>query len=363
MSRSTIDSPYMEFSKLRSAARFNLATSGILNYRLADLPVSLDRLELHGPNDYGYGPLITRLAAQAKVAPENIVYVNGGTSLANHLAIAATTEPGDRVLIETPGYELLDTTARFLGVEVDHFERRFDDGYRLDPQEIERHLTPRTKLIILTNLHNPSGVLAGDTTLRQIAAVARHNLARVLVDEVYLDLCFDTARKPSFHLDPKTVVVTNSLTKAYGLSGLRCGWIIADPDLARRMWRIHDVYGATPVHVAELLSVIALDDLATIAARAQSLLEANRALLNQFLDSCGERLEVVRPEYGTVVFPRLRRGSVEKLVAALRDRHETSVVPGSFFGAPQHFRLGIGGDTDMTREGLSRLSQALREFA
>jgi aspartate/methionine/tyrosine aminotransferase len=155
-------------------------------------------------------------------------------------------------------------------------------------------------------------------------------------------------------------VVTNSLTKAYGLSGLRCGWILAEPELARRIWRINDVYGATPVHAAELLSVIALDNLPKIAARAQSLMQTNRVLLSRFLDSCTD-LEVVRPEFGTVAFPRVRRGTVENLFSLLRDKYEASFVPGSFFAAPQHLRIGVGGETAQVREGLDRLSRALQE--
>jgi aspartate/methionine/tyrosine aminotransferase len=361
MNRTTIYSPYMEFAKLRSSSRFNLATSGIMSYPLSELPVSLDQLEINGPTGYGYEPLIERLAAKNKVARECVVYINGGTSLANNIAIAGTTEAGDHVLAESPGYELLDTAARFLGLEVHHFERRFEGGFRLDPREVERRLTPRTRLIVITNLHNPSGVLADSDTLRQIGEIARSAGARVLVDEVYVDMAFKQTPPPSFHLDPKTFVVTNSLTKAYGLSGLRCGWILATPELAERLWRINDLYAASPVHAAELLSVIALDNLGKIAVRARTLLESNRALLNRFFDGCAE-LEVVRPEFGTVAFPRLRRGTVEKMCTLLRDKYEATVVPGSFFAAPQHFRIGIGGDTEMTREALDRLASALREI-
>jgi aspartate/methionine/tyrosine aminotransferase len=361
MNRTTIFSPYMEFAKLRSSSRFNLATSGIMSYALSELPVTIDQLEINGPDGYGYEPLIERLAAKNQVTPECVVYINGGTSLANNVAIAGTTETGDHVLTETPGYELLDTTARFLGLEVGHFQRRPEDGFRLDPREIERRLTPRTRLIIITNLHNPSGVLADNETLRQVGNIARRAGARVLVDEVYLDMAFERTPASSFHLDPKTFVVTNSLTKAYGLSGLRCGWILAEPALAKRLWRINDLYAANPVHAADLLSVIALENLAKIAARAKGLLEKNRALLHRFLDACAD-LETVRPEFGTVAFPRLRRGAVEQMCTVLRDKYEATVVPGKFFAAEQHFRVGVGGDTEMTREGLNRLASALREL-
>ena len=351
----------MEFAKLRSSSRFNLATSGIMNYPLSELPVTIDQLEINGPTAYGYVPLIEQLAVKNKVQQECVVYINGGTSLANNIAIAGATEAGDHVLAESPGYELLDTTAQFLGLQVDHFQRHFEDGYSLDVRDIERRLTPRTRLIVITNLHNPTGVLADNESLRQVGDLARRASARVLVDEVYLDMAFERTPPSSFHLDPKTFVVTNSLTKAYGLSGLRCGWILSEQALAERFWRINDLYAASPVHAAELISVVALQNLDKIAARAKKLLAENRAALDDFFNSCGE-LEVVRPEFGTIAFPRLRRGTAEKLFARLRDKYEATVVPGSFFGAPQHFRVGVGGDPEMTRQALFRLASALREL-
>ena len=354
-------SPYMEFAKLRSTSRYNLATSGILSYPLSELPVSIDQLEINGPTMYGYEPLIDRLAKKNGVACDSVTYVNGGTSLANNIAIAGTTEPGDHVLAELPGYELLDSTARFLGVELEHFERRFENGFQIDPADIRRKVTPRTRLILITNLHNPSGVLTDNETLREIGAIARKAGARVLVDEVYLDMAWEKTPASSFHLDPETFVVTNSLTKAYGLSGLRCGWILANATLAERFWRINDLYAASPVHMAELVSIVALDTLAKIGARAKALLAANRPLLDQLLESC-DAVDVVRAEFGTIAFPRLRRGDVEKIFELLRDRYETTVVPGTFFGAPQHFRVGVGGETEMTREGLKRLGGVLREL-
>ena len=153
-------------------------------------------------------------------------------------------------------------------------------------------------------------------------------------------------------------MVTNSLTKVYGLSGLRCGWILAEPDLARALWRLNDLFGVNAPHAVERLAVIAFQELGPIRERARRLLTANRPLLRGFLET-REDLEVVRPPWGTTAFPRLRRGSVEELAARLRSAYETSIVPGRFFGAEQHFRIGIGGETSMVREGLVRLGKAL----
>jgi aspartate/methionine/tyrosine aminotransferase len=352
-------SDYIEWAKTSSQARFNLATSGVMNYPLSELPVTLSDIEISGPSWYGYEPLQQALAAKCEVATENVVAAIG-TSMANYLAMATMLDPGNEVLIEQPAYDPLVSIAHYLGAEVKRFERRFEDGFRIDLNEIERHATNRTRLIVLTNLHNPSSVLIDAATLREIGELARRVGARVMVDEVYLEALFDEARPYAFHLGNE-FVTTSSLTKAYGLSGLRCGWILAEPELARRMWRLNDLFGNIPAHPAERLSVIALSNLDSIRNRARALVARNRVLLNQFLDSRDD-LETVRPPFGTVVFPRVKSGSVDKLVSVLRERYETSVVPGKFFEMQNHIRIGIGCDSEMLRSGLERLGSALDEL-
>jgi aspartate/methionine/tyrosine aminotransferase len=352
-------SEYMEWAKLHSAARFNLASSGVVEYPLADLPVGFKDLVLSGPGAYGWPPLLQRLAAKCGVSPDNVVAAMG-TSMANHLALAALAGPGDEVVIERPAYDPVVSVARYLGAEVRRFDRRAEDGFAVRPDQVASAVTPRTKAIVLTNLHNPSSALIDTATLRRIGAIAREAGARVLVDEVYLDSLFERTPPSSFHLDPGCFVVTSSLTKAYGLSGLRCGWVLADPDLARRMWRIDDLFAANPPHVAEQLSAIALDHLSAIAARAKALLETNRALMNAFLESRTD-LDLDRVEQGMTAFPRLKRGNVDDLCSRLRQRYETTVVPGRFFEMPDHFRVAIGCPTETLRQGLARLAAALDE--
>jgi len=131
--------------------------------------------------------------------------------------------------------------------------------------------------------------------------------------------------------------------------------------LSRHIWRLNDLFGATPVHVAELLSVIALDHLQAIAHRAGQLIETNRGTLREMLRNF-EHLELVVPEFGTTVFPRLTRGKVEDLCRLLSSDFETGISPGRFFERPDHFRVGLGGDPAMTREALSRLAAALETW-
>jgi aspartate/methionine/tyrosine aminotransferase len=356
--RGADSSAYMHWAKTQSRARFNLATSGLANLSLKELRVSLDDLEITGTTGYGYEPLINALANRYQVAPGNIVTA-AGTSFANHLAMAALIRAGDEVLLERPAYEPLLALAHYLGAEVKRFERPFADGFCISPGEIERKISNRTRLIVITNFHNPSGVHIDDKTLQQVGDIARGVNAHVLVDEVYLEMLFEKTPGTAFHLGNE-FVVTSSLTKAFGLSGLRCGWIFAAPDLAERMRRLNDLFAATPVHAGERLSVLALQQLNGIADRARSRLDTNREILNRFLDSRDD-LEAVRPSSGSIMFPRVK-GNAERLFKLLRQKYETTVVPGSFFETPSHFRIGLGGETEVLREGLRRLGAALGDL-
>jgi aspartate/methionine/tyrosine aminotransferase len=345
----------MHWAKTQSRARFNLATSGVGSFPLAELP-DLPALEICGDSTYGYAPLQRAIAAKCGVDPDCVV-AGAGTSMANHLAIASLIDPGDEVLIEQPAYELLVSTALFLGAEVKRFARSEENGYAVDPVAVRAALSPKTKLIVLTNLHNPSSALTPDSVLREVGDLARSVGAHVLVDEVYLDAVYENSPRTSLHLGNE-FIVTNSLTKVYGLSGLRCGWILAQPDLARAMWRLNDLFASIPAHPAEVLSVAALEHLDFIRARARRVVEADRALLAEFLDR-QPALSAPRTAWGTTAFVRLHSEPVDQFLTRLRRDYETTAVPGRFFEMPNHFRIGMGVNTEMFGEGLRRIGQAL----
>lgn len=354
-----MSSAYMQWAKTHLQARFTLSSSGLLNYPLSRLPVKPEDLELSGASYYGFAPLQQALAAKCEVAPDCVVAATG-TSMANHLIMAALVEPGDEVLIEHPTYELLISTAQYLGAEVKRFARPAENDFQIDLDELARSVTERTRLIVLTNLHNPTSTLTNEETLKQVGKIAREAGAYVLVDEVYLDALFDKAPRSAFHLG-EVFVTTNSLTKVYGLSGLRCGWILARPSLAAKLWHLNDLFGVIPAHPAELLSCVALEHLDEIGAHAGQLLELNKALLNSFY-ATRDDLDWQPHHAGTVSFPRLKHGSVDGLCALLAEKYETTVVPGRFFEMPQHFRIGIGCETTTLAEGLKRLGLALDEI-
>lgn len=359
-SRANERSLYMEWAKLHSAAKFNLATSGMTSLPLGELDVKIEQLEINGPSIYGYEPLLQAIA-QRYSTPQSCVVSAIGTSLANYLAVAAATEPGDEILIEQPAYDPLLGVARYLGLKIRRFQRPAEQDFAIDMNDLKRNLTPHTRLIVVTNMHNPSGVLCPDATLQEIAGLARQAGAFVLVDEVYREMLFESRPKTAFDIDRERFMVTSSLTKAYGLSGLRCGWVLAPPQLAERMWHIHDLHGATFTHPGELLSVIAMAKLSQITARMKSLLDKNRNILRHFLDSHPE-LECTWPEYGTIVFPRLRRGHAEIFCEMLRREFETAVAPGRFFECPERFRIGVGIPTEEVRAALEQLGKALERL-
>ena len=354
--RREIRSAYIEWAKLRSSARFNLAGSAVAPLPFEELHARIEDIQLNGPSGYGYAPLIDELAKKAGVPSDCVVHAQG-TSMANHLAMAALLEPGDEILVEEPTYEALLATAEYLGAKVRRFPRNFEMGFQLDPREVERRISPRTRMIVLTNLHNPSGVRTTDAKLKIVGEIARSLGAHVLVDEVYLEASFDAPWQTSFKLGPN-FIATSSLTKAYGLGGLRCGWIFATKQLAERMWRLNDLFGSMDAHPAERLSVLALKRLPEICVRSKRLLEANRALLKKFLESRTDIL-AIKPESGTIAFPFLASGHADAFCQLLRDKYETSVVPGRFFESPEHFRIGFGVETETLTQGLSRISDCL----
>jgi aspartate/methionine/tyrosine aminotransferase len=349
-------SDYMHWSKTQSRARFNLATSGVAPFPLRELPVELETLEINGDSSYGHAPLQRAIATHHGVDPECVVEA-AGTSMANHLAMAAILEAGDEVLIEHPAYGPILDVAQYLHANVKRFLRMKEISWAVDPQAILHCITPKTRLIVITNLHNPTSALTPNSVLRGIGDIARSIGALVLVDEVYLDAVYQRTPRTSFHLGPE-FVVTSSLTKVYGVSGLRCGWVLARPDLAWKMRRLNDLYSATAVYPGQLLAVAVFKHLNLLREKARRIVDADRKLLRDFLVR-QSALAAVWTDWGTTSFVGLRAGNADVFLERLRREFDTSVVPGRYFEMPDHFRIGMGVNTEIFAEGLDRIGRAL----
>jgi len=351
---------YMEWVKLKKPARYEIGGSGVVPVKIDELPEARETTDINDFNLYGYRPLLGEIAAHYEINPSQVVTTQG-TSMANYLAYASVVGHGDEVLVEKPAYEPLLSIPRLLGAKINRFGRPFRNGFKIDLDEIAAKLTPRTKLIVLTNMHNPSGVQTSNDVLSEIGKLARKVGAFVLVDEVYLDFLFENRPKSAVHLG-SNFLVTSSLTKVYGLDGLRCGWILASPKQSEIIWRLQDFFGVNGAIPAERASTAAFQHLDRFVERTRLILKSNRPLIDKFLSVHKDKLNCVLPDGGPVCFPRmLDRKDTKNFASELKSKHHTTIIPGHFFEMPQHFRLGFGGSTETLRGGLKQLAKALED--
>jgi len=388
--------PYLLWAKTRQPALIDLAGSNLLHCSLADLPGAREAVDLTAPNDNGYGVVKDAIGRHYGVDPARVVSANG-CSGANFLVTAALVGPADDVLIERPAYDPLIGAARLMGANIVRFERRAEDGFSVDPAAVRAALTPRTRLIVVTTPHNPSGVRIDEAMLGALADAAASAGAHVLVDEVYLDAaCLvagddfragagagadagagaggrATARASAAgagagatggsasaaRLDGP-IIVTSSLTKSYGLAGLRSGWAIApSAAIAERLRRTRDVVDNASTGPADRLAGLAWSMLPQLSARARTLLGGNVARARAFF-AAHPQLELAEAPACSVVFPRLAgRPGAEAFVEVMRERHGVALAPGRFFEAPTHFRISLAGDPDVLTDGLRHLGSYL----
>lgn len=348
-------SAYMEWSKSRPTPEIDLATSNLLACALEDVPGASAAVSLAGSSPDGWPPLVDAISARYGV-PSAHVSTAVGCSGANFLALAALLDAGDEVLIEQPGYDPLAAAATMLGARVTRFERRFDEGWRLDPDRIDRALTPRTRVVMISSPHNPSGVMTGTDQLLEIARLADRRGFTVVADEVYLDLAA-AGHPPAATLSP-AFVSTNSLTKAYGLASLRCGWALASPETTAKIRRARDVVDVWSPMPADRVSAVAFRHIERLAARARGIVDTNSPLVASFFDARDD-LECI-PSDATIAFPRFADGrDAGPFVERLFRENGVAVVPGRFFDSPSHFRISFGGGTAALEKGLAAIAACL----
>ena len=360
---SRFDAPYLQWATTRAPARLDLAGSAVAACTVDELEGARDALELTGENTGAYVPLVGAISARYGV-PEAGVTTAHGASGANFLVFAALLAPGDDVVVERPGYDALLGAPQILGARTIRFDRTFRDGFALDPDRVRRAITAQTRLVVITTPHNPSGVVASRDALEEVGRIAEANGAHVLVDEVYLDAADSGMQGGSSVIrtavaSGEVFISTSSLTKSYGLTGLRCGWILSSPAIADRVRNVRRVIDVAGSIVTDRLAALAFRQIDRLTSRARTLLHANHALVRASLRARPE-LEFIQPRGSTVVFPRIRGvDDSRRFTERLLDERDTAVVPGRFFDAPAHFRVGLGGTTETVRLGLAAIVAAL----
>lgn len=355
---------YLDWARrLYGTVRFDLATSGMPTVTLAELGVP-PATELDAAT--GTERLREAIAAYNAVAVAEAI-ASLGTSHALWLAYTSLAGPGDDVLVEEPAYEPLIRVAEGIGARIVRFTRDAHDHFALDPDRVARAMTPRTRVVSVTNLHNPSGVRASDDELRAVAHVAERGGAHLLVDEVYapFDAFVDDRgvfRGSARRLAPNVVAVS-SLTKCYGLGPQRIGWLLGPGNVIERAEdAMTACCGMLPlVHANVALRAFAR--IGFLAERARTTLDGKRARVGAWVASMAAHgLGWSAPGDGLFALVTVPgHDDLTPMIEEAARERDVLVAAGAFFGVPNGFRVAWSAPDRVLDEGLARLADALRE--
>lgn len=300
------------------------------------------------------------VARRYGVEPQNVLCTTGATS-AMAMAIRAFVEPGDHVIVETPCFDLLPGLATAAGANISYLSRR-PPSFEIDTAELEALITPETKLVLLTHLHNPSGAALGQGALLALAALAGKSGVRIVIDEVYGDFAGPAPAAATYSPE---IISVGSLTKVQGLFALKCGWAIAAPDKIERMLAASEQGDLGVSKLSHAVAARVLEDMAAFDDHWRALLARTRPVLERHAAiMIGEGLLAGDlPAQGCMYFPRVV-GVADTYALAhwLWREHRIVVAPGEFYGLPGHVRIGFGGDAEQLDRALGRFADALRRY-
>lgn len=344
---------------------FSLARSPRLREFLPDLDPDLS-LDWNGKSFLGLPLLRQRVLDQARLdLPLDSVLITAGAAEANYLLFRQLLQAGDEIITEAPGWPQAGVMARAIGARLVEVARDEARGWWLDPEAVAAAITPRTRMIFLTNPNNPTGRLIPEADLRALAELAERHGIWLVVDEVYAGLEWTGPRPPAIAGMTRFGITTGSVSKALGLQGLRTGWMICQsPEVIRDAMILREngseIMNTLGEHIAEV--ALRPDRLAAALSRARDEGRVTLDLLDRFVAE-EPRLSWHRPEAGLIGLARLAGSDGESLARALlRPPYRTFLLPGSAYGLPHHLRIGAGGGPEARlNEGLGRLSAALRD--
>ena len=352
---------YLEWARRHmGTVRHDLARSNIRALTREEFDFTLDALTGAATDEAGNPELRKLIGHRYGIGPERI-YISNGATMGIFFACAAAIESGDEVLLEAPHYEPLFRIPKHLGAEIRPLERKFENGWQIDLEAFERHVSRRTKAVLLTNLHNPSGAATNADKMLTLGQIARDHGARVIVSEVYLDSAFEPGSRPAVTFGDHLVSI-GSLSKVYGLGGLRVGWIAADEPFIRRVHAIQDYIAGGVSSASQALALKALAKADVLATRCRTIAQGNLRLLSDWMKKRGD-LAWVEPAGGTVALLRLP-GSIDAVALSnhLLEKAGTLIVPGDFFGLRGFVRISLGIDEETLKGGLRHVGTAIDHF-
>lgn len=356
-------------STWENRVRYNLSESGVHPLSIGELialaGIEVDALtatRLGYTQSNGTDALRAVIASLYRDARLENVLVTVGSAEANFVTCWRLVEPGDRVAVLVPTYMQTWGLAHNLGATVVPFRLDPAREWAPNPDEIARAIAPGTRLVVVTNPNNPTGRVLSDEVRAAIVSRAQAVGAWLLADEVYQGAERNGQTTPSFWGSYDRVVVTNGLSKAYGLPGLRIGWIVAPSELAAELWSRHDYTVIAPSAASDLLARSALKARPKLLDRTRAILNANWLLLRSHLERWEPRLAWREPDAGAICYVRYH-DPIDSLELAERLRAERSllIVPGAHFDMPGYIRVGFGNEPSELSEGLTELDRGLEE--
>ncbi len=358
-----------EMSRWEKKVEYNISESGVYPMSLRELILDEDYLtdlldtRLDYPHANGLPILRERIAALYEGATAENVIITVGGAQANYTILNALLEADDPIAVMMPNYLQLWGSAQNIGAQMSTFNLDSEDDWQLDLPGLRRAISPDTRLVCVCNPNNPTGHVLKRAEMRAICEAVEDTQAWLLVDEVYrgAERLSDTVT-PSFWGQTERVVITGSLSKAFGLPGLRLGWLVAPPEIIEKCWAHQDYITICATMLANHLAAYALEptNLTRIRQRTRTLLQSGYATLEEWGKEQGGRFAWVPPDAGAIVSLRYSSPlASEEYARQLANRESTYAAPGAHFGIEQHLRISYGLPPDYLREALDRVARIM----
>jgi len=356
-------------STWENVVKYNLSESGVHPLALQEL---INQEELDELLSLGLGYCQTNGTPELRETISRLypgsnidqILVTNGSAEANFVLIWSNIEPGDEVLFMLPNYMQMWGLTRAFGAIVKPFFLKENLKWAPDVEELKKLITDKTKMIIVTNPNNPTGAILSEETVKTIISLAQEADAWILADEVYQGAELENEITPSFYGKYEKVIVVNGLSKAYGLPGLRVGWIVAPEDFIKKTWPYHDYTTIAPSILSDRLAQIALTprNREKILKRTRDILKANLPVLESWLKEHSDIFTFIPPQAGAIAFVRynLRINSTQ-LAYKLIEEKSVLIVPGDHFEMDHYLRLGFGEKEKKLLEALELIKETIQE--
>jgi aspartate/methionine/tyrosine aminotransferase len=354
-------------STWENLVEFDMSESGVrpVNLReLGEMGLDLDAI-LNMPLGYsqsnGTIPLREELAQVYAGASPDHIEVTNGTSEANYLLALALLREGDEVAFQAPNYMQYGGVPKSLGAKVNTFRLRIDRDWEPDWDEFEDAVTSKTRLVYISNPHNPTGSILSEPAMRRIVDRCEEVGAYLLADEVYLGAEIHCARTPSFWGMSDRVIVASGLSKAYGIPGVRIGWIVGPKDVVADCWSQHDYITIGPNKISDAVARVAVRNRERLYARTRGILQQNLPVMCEWVAGFGGFLTFREPKAGALCLMRYASDTPSyPLCERIRVNQSVLIVPGAHLGLEGYIRIWLGGKSEFLCEGLRRIGIELR---